>query len=148
MCTMSTSHIVLEALARRPSRSSATAIGHRYLLDGTTPELRIEAINALSRMVCDWSIAILEEAICDPTRGFLCRRYALARICGLLEQAIAEGYDRVTRAECRHLRRHAAAAIEASTKLEEPVEIDAVEILCSHLCQAIADGVLKETPDF
>jgi hypothetical protein len=148
MCTMSTSHIVLDALARKPSRSSATTIGHRFLLDGSAPALRIKAIDALSRMVCDWSIVILEEAVCDPTRGYLCRQYALSKICGLLEQAVACGYDRIGRAERRQLRREAAAAIEASTGAEKPVEIAALESLSCHLCQAIADGVLKQTPDF
>ena len=67
---------ILDALRNRPSRASAAAIGHHFVLNGAPPTLSIAGINALGEMMCDWSVAILEETINDPTRTYEVRRYA------------------------------------------------------------------------
>ena len=73
MTTLAAPMPMLAALASRPSRASAAAIGHQFILNGEAPALRMRGLDVLGNMVCDWSVAILEQAIEDPSCGFLVR---------------------------------------------------------------------------
>jgi len=139
---------VLEALMGRPSRSSAAAIGRQFVLSSSPPEARIRGLNALSGMVCDWSVAILEEAINDPSRGYLVRRYALTRLCGLVRKAIDQGYTGLIRSECDQLEFRAVMALSAEDGETGRNENLPAEDLCCHLAEAVAAGLFGELPDF
>lgn len=139
---------VLLALARRPSRSSAATIGHEFVLNGVPPALQIRGLNALAEMTCDWTVAILEEAINSPTRTCFVRHYALSMLGALLQRAIDEGYRRIGRDECRQLVRSAGVELGVRCAEGAPGEIAPVEELCNHLSQAVADGFFAELPDF
>lgn len=139
---------VLLALARRPSRSSAATIGHEFVLNGVPPALQIRGLNALADMTCDWTVAILEEAINSPTRTCFVRHYALSLLGALLQRAIDQGYRRIGRDECRQLLRAAGAELGARCAAASSDEIAPVEELCNHLSEAVAEGCFEELPDF
>jgi hypothetical protein len=101
----------------------------------------------LCEMICDWSVAILEEAINDPTRCYDVRQYAITKLGELLIEAVERGYSRITRQECFQLVSEAKARLKAG-KDDPCFEDQAVEDLCGHLSQAIADNFFGELPDF
>ena len=139
---------ILDALRNLPSRASAAAIGHHFVLNGGPPTLRIAGIDALAEMICDWSVAILEEAINDSTRADKVRSYALATVGKLLSTAIARGYGAVTKEECHQWMEEAQAEMTAHNGKSHPLEFGPVVELCSHLSQAVADGLYGQLPDF
>jgi hypothetical protein len=139
---------VLSRLRHQPSRASVAAIGHHFVLNGAPPRLRICGIDAVCDMVCDWSVAILEEAIEDPGRGRLVRRYALEKLSELVKRAVERGYGGTTPAECDRLADAARTGLFPEAEARDRVEVPAVEDLCNHLSQAVADGVFGQMPDF
>jgi hypothetical protein len=139
---------ILESLLRSPSRASAAAIGCHYVLNGVPPGLQLMGVNALARMPCDWAVAILEEAINDPTREYHVRRHAIRELGDLLCTAIGHGYANITRRQCSRLARAADRELTRQCAQGQNREIRAVEELCSHLSQALADGCLGQVPDF
>ncbi len=139
---------ILHSLVRRPSRASVAAIGHECVLNGSPPVVRIRGLEALSSMVCDWSVAILEEAINDPRRGYVVRRYAIGRLCLLVKRAVRLGYAGITMQTCHQLENEALLAIRQTADQAGRCEIESVEALCNHLSQAVADGIFPELPDF
>jgi hypothetical protein len=139
---------VLDSLIRRPSRASAAAIGHHFILNGAHPALGILGIDALASMTCDWAVAILEETISDASRGYRLRQYTLTKLGELLTDAIEHGYPAVTKRECCRLVEEARAQLEAHKYEAQSCEIQAVEHLSSHLSQAVEDGLFGQLPDF
>ena len=99
-------------------------------------------------MVCDWSVAILEEAINDPSRGYPVRKYALDKLRQLVELAIDRGYAGLSKGTCRRLARQGLLEMRSHVREGTSGDIRAVEDLCDHLSQAVADGVFPELPDF
>ena len=139
---------VLDSLVRRPSRASAAAIGHEFVLNGAQPNLRHLGLDALDKMVCDWSVAILEETIDEPTRGFHLRQHAVTKLRDLVKVAIDRGYSAINSTACHQLARAAQAELRSQVVKGQVWEIRAVEDLCDHLSQAVADGFFGELPDF
>jgi hypothetical protein len=117
-------------------------------LNDVSPELNIRGLNALGDMACDWTVALLEEAINDPSRGYSVRRHAIAKLGELLKRAIDQGYTKATKGRCRLLvgRAHVALKIQSNRGICHPIQ--EVEDLCDHLGQAVADGFLGQLPDF
>ena len=148
---MSTSTVplqVLDSLAGRPSRASVAAIGHHYVINGVPPSLRIRGLSALANMVCDWTTVILEEVITNPGRGYLVQQYALSLLADLVKRAIDQGYRRLSGGECGRLVAEARAELKCRFRSRTCGEIAAVEDLCNHLAQAVADGFFGQMPDF
>lgn len=139
---------ILGELSRRPSRASAAAIGHNFILSGASPGLRIEGIKALGQMVCDWSVAILELTICDPSRGLRTRLRAEEELGNLLKAAIARGYSRLKSDECSRLAEAARGRVLAAGQNDSLEDDPLVENLCSHVSQAVAEGCFGSLPDF
>jgi hypothetical protein len=139
---------ILGELSRRPSRASAAAIGHRFILNGASPALRIAGIRALGPMVCDWSVAILEMAICDPARGLKTRLCAVRELGSLLKEAISRGYCRLTWQGCSHLVEAACREVDTAGESVSLEDNPVVEELCGHVSQAVADGYFGTLPDF
>ena len=140
--------LILDSLRSRPSRASAAAIGHRFVLNGAPRALNLLGIDALAEMICDWSVALLEEAVNDPSRAFGTRQYAISKLGELLSTAIDRGYSHATREDGHRLVIPAKAELEAR-KDESPFrEIQAVEDLCNHVSQAVAEGIFEQLPDF
>ncbi len=139
---------VLDALMRRPSRASAASIGQHFILNGAPPALRVRGLDAIGKMPCDWTVAILEMAINERRLGHLVRRNAINKLQELLLQAIDLGYCAVTQDECRQLTEAAQEILKAQDRIGEQGEIGAVEDLCGHLSQAVADGAFEQLPDF
>jgi hypothetical protein len=112
--------------------------------------MQIQAVSALAEMVCDWSVAILEQAVSGTGHRYLVRRYALGRICELLRRAIRRGYSPISRTEVSHLECQVVHALEGppTTNKLAGVKIGALDDLCNHLSRAIADGLFEELPDF
>lgn len=137
---------ILDVLASRPSRASAAAIGIHYVLNGVPPALRVRGVDALSKMVCDWSVAILEEAITEPNRGYLVRRHALMKLRQLVETAIARGYAGISRRDCARLASECLAILGQDGGSNRAKQ--ALEDLCNHLSQAVADGHFGRLADF
>lgn len=65
--TIDDRRIVLEGLCGNPSVASAVAIGHFHVLNGTPVSTALEAFDALEEMLCDWTVAILDRALSNPT---------------------------------------------------------------------------------
>ena len=139
---------VLERLIGKPSRSSAAAIGHRFVLNGAPAELRGRGVNALCEMMCDWSAAILEMVIQDPTRGCLLRWHTLTRLSEVLERAIARGYPALSRKDCRRLAKQAWADLRRPIGAGQCQASRAAEDLCVHLSQAVEAGYFPDLSDF
>jgi len=149
MTTISTAPLqVLNALAGRPSRASAAAIGHHYVMNGVPPGLRIRGLSALADMVCDWTAVILEQVITDPGRGYLVQHHALSLLEDLVERAIDRGYRRLGLQGCGRLARAAEAELKGQFAAGADAQMQAVEDLCGHLAQAVADGLFGQIPDF
>lgn len=134
---------VLNLLTVRKSRASVAAIGHQYILADQMPQVQIKGIEALAGMVCDWSVAILEECISDPLKNYVVRRRALNCIESLLKTAVRRGYDRIGYAAIGRL-----AQTAMDTNGSNGQSCPALEGLCDHLSQAIADGHFGALPDF
>lgn len=139
---------VLRSLASRRSRSSAAAIGHNFILNGAPLPVALQAIDVLSTMVCDWTVAILDEAVSRPQANRLVRSRALTVLGKLAEEAVDRGYPRLTRADCRKLARVAQKAVNRNEGRMARNEIPAVEDLCDHLGEAVAEGIFPRLPDF
>jgi hypothetical protein len=139
---------IINSLAGRPSRASAAAIGHEFVLNGAPPRLAVRGLDALSEMVCDWTVAILEEAVNDPTRAFLIRRQALLKLRDLLAGAVDRGYPHLDRSACHHLAREAMHELDDARDSDRECEGRAIEDLADHLSQAVDEGYFKELPDF
>ena len=139
---------VFQRLARKSSRASAAAIGHRFVLNGAPAGLRLRGIDALCQMMGDWSVAILEMTVHDPTRGYSVRRHAVACLCDMVTIAIGQGYTRLTLLDCRSLGSQAQADLLGITHTSLPGEISAAVKLCNHLSQAVAEGHFPELADF
>jgi hypothetical protein len=139
---------ILDSLRHRPSRASAAAIGHGFVLNGAPPAVGMLGVDALCEMICDWSVAILEEAINDPSRNYGVRRHALERLCQLVMVSIDRGYTGIAKVTCSRLAHEAEAELKVRKGQTDFQEIQAVEDLCGHLSQAVADGVFGELPDF
>src|SRR5512146_2131814 len=139
---------VFHSLLRSPSRASAAAIGQQYVLRGASPALRMLGIDALAQMPCDWSVAILEQAIYDPSRGYNVRRHAIHKLRDLLSTAICDGYAPVSADRCQQWAQAAGRELMRQCIQGGMGENPAIEELCSHLSQAIADGHLGHLPDF
>jgi len=139
---------VLNSLVGRPSRASAAAIGHHYVMNGVPPGLRIRGLSALADMVCDWTTVILEEVITDPSRGYLVQQYAFGLLENLVKRAIDQGYRRLSPLECARLVAQARAGLKRQFTAGDSGESEAVEDLCNHLAQAVADDVFGQMPDF
>ena len=75
---------ILDSLTRRPSRASVAAIGHHFVMNGVSTELHIRGLNALGDMICDWTVALLEEGINSPRAGYSVQRHAAAKLGELL----------------------------------------------------------------
>ncbi len=150
MSVMTATMAVFQSLASKPSRASAAAIGHKYVLNGRSPVMQIQAVNSLGDMVCDWSLTILDQTINDFSLRYLVRRHALNRVCGLLRQAVDQRYSRISKSEIQQLEDEAASLLEKHPGPGEPagIEIEVVEELCDHLGQAMAEDVFEELPDF
>jgi hypothetical protein len=147
--TPTSTHVcVLHSLLRSPSRASAAAIGQRYVLSGPSPALQLLGIDALAQMPCDWAIAILEEAACDPSQAYDVRHQAIVKLQDLLNTAVRGGYPAVTPGQCHRWAGAADRELNRPQIQEGPDENPAVEELCSHLSQAVADGYLGRLPDF
>lgn len=148
MSTMAMPIPIINSLVHRPSRASAAAIGHTYVLSDAPPALRVRALYAVSKIVCDWTVAILEEAINEPQKGYLARRCALDQLIDLVEQAIDRGYQGLGNAACAQLAQEAQSCLKSQANTGEHYEIGAVEDLCDHLGTAIERGVFPAVPDF
>ena len=139
---------VLHSLFSRPSRASAAAIGHQFILGDAPPALCVRGLDALSHMVCDWSVAILEEVVGDPGRPFLVRLRTVRAMRDLLSTAIDRGYQGITSEECCQLASEAEAELKNRQAEASASEMQAVEDLASHLSEAVAEGFFEELPDF
>lgn len=139
---------VLSALTRRPSKASAAAIGINFVLNGAPPALRLRGIDALARMMCNWSVAILEETITDHSRPCLLRTYALERLGGALNDAIHRGYPRLSETDKLRLLNEARQALATIRDVTADDEIPAVTEMCNHLDEATRLGLFGELPDF
>lgn len=139
---------VLETLATKPSRASAAAVGHHYVLNGVRPKMRVRALQVLCAMPCDWTSVILESAINDEKFGYGFRRQALKQLRNLLWGAIGLGYRRLSYEKCAALDAVAVKSLSPANPGSACREIDAVDELCCHLSQAVDDGVFGELPDF
>ena len=150
MTTTAIQESVLCSLISHPSRASAAAIGHQFVLNGAPPALCLQGVEALSRMPCDWGVVILEQAVEDPSRPHSVRIQALKKLYALMRSAIARGYSYLTMPDARRL----VAEVEEHLRSqrggqeEAPNEIPALEELASHLCEAVAAGMFGELPDF
>ncbi|HOW74083.1 MAG TPA: hypothetical protein PKY77_26050 [Phycisphaerae bacterium] len=142
------SEVVLSTLAMKPSRASAAAIGHHYVLEDAPSALRLHGVDLLCGMVCDWSVALLDELINSPHADFALRQYALHRLHELLKVAMNRGYEHLSPPECRRLMTRARREIQRYCRADGHGEMWAVDELCSHLAQAVADGLFGELPDF
>lgn len=140
---------VLDSLCRLPSRASAAAIGHGFVLnDWSGPEFAMIGLDALSEMVCDWSVAIFEETINQTTLNRAVRRYALRKLHALVALAVDRDYQRISKESCCELVKQAEAEMEAQENGCPFKDIQAVEDLCNHLNEAIEGGVFERLPDF
>lgn len=146
MTALATDMTVLYSLAARPSRSSAAAIGHQYVLNNCPPQVQIKGLSALSRMICDWSVAILEEFITDPLRNYLARQYAVRLAGHVLGKAVQRGYSEIDQKAVQELVGMGIRALQPNERGDG--ENPAAEILCSHLSQAIEKGCFGLVPDF
>ncbi|MBP7935850.1 MAG: hypothetical protein KA354_14485 [Phycisphaerae bacterium] len=142
------SEVVLSTLAMKPSRASAAAIGHHYVLDNAPSRLRLRGVDLLCRMVCDWSVALLDELINSSHVDFALRQYALHRVHELLKVAMGREYEHLSPPECRRLMTRARCELQSHCSRRLGGEMSAVDELCSHLAQAVADGLFGELPDF
>jgi hypothetical protein len=139
---------VLRSLASRRSRSSAAAIGHNFILSGAPLPVALQAIDVLSTMVCDWTVAILDQAISQTEGSRVVRRHALTVLGKLAEEAVDRGYPRLARADCRKLTRRAQMELNRDEGGVAQDEIPAVENLCDCLGEAVSDGFFPRLPDF
>jgi len=98
-------------------------------------------------MPCDWAVALLEEAVCDAGLGYDVRRHAIRKLQELLRTAVHKGYEGVSPVMCERWARTADRDLTRQC-IEGGDEGPAVEALCSHLSQAVADGYLGSLPDF
>jgi hypothetical protein len=138
----------MDHLCRTPSRASVAALGHAYVLNGAPPALSLMAIDAITRMICDWTVVILEETVNDRSLHKNVRRYALNMLGALLSRAVSNGYHGLARFESRRLLLEARQVFEEQLATTGSPEIQPVEELCNHLSQAVSNGVFGELPDF
>jgi hypothetical protein len=139
---------VFDAMKNRPSRASVAAIGQRCVLDGAAPAAAALGLDALSKMMCDWSVGILEEAINGPNCAYCVRRLATSTLGELVLKAIRHGYRGISEPRCRSLIAQAQAVLSVQESEGAVGRIPAVGYLCDHLKQAVADGVFGALPDF
>ncbi len=139
---------VLDALKNQPSRASAAAIGQNFVLNGAPPSAGILGLDILADMMCDWSVAILEEAIADPTRSSRVRRHAITKLREALTKAIRRGYPAISEACCWSLASQAMLALQEQNRQGCPDQLPGVEDLCDHLSQAVEQGYFASLPDF
>jgi hypothetical protein len=139
---------VLNTLAAKPSRASAAAVGHHYVLNGVPPAMRVRGLRVLCEMPCDWTSVILESAIKDETLEYRFRRQALTQLQNLLWRAIRMGYRNLSHGQCAALTGLAVKSLPRESPGSASDGIDAVEELCCHLAQAVDDGLFGELPDF
>lgn len=138
---------ILHSLTQRPSRSSAAAIGVKFVLNGQPAALRMRGIDALAHMVCDWSAAIFDEAIHDPSRGYLVRRHALKRLTELLSDAVQRGYHGLDARKLESLEERAREWLLCSRSGIDREGVATTE-LCNHLSQAVEQGFFGSLQDF
>jgi len=136
---------VLHSLTSHRSRASAVAVGHHFVLNGVPPVVQMKGIEALSNMVCDWAVAILEEFITDPLRNYLVRKQATRQVSDLVIKAIERGYRGISRDGADQL---TAQALEALSQEGTANREEAVERLCGHLSRAVEEGCFGSLPDF
>ncbi|HOW69711.1 MAG TPA: hypothetical protein PKY77_03845 [Phycisphaerae bacterium] len=148
MVASASAEVVLSTLAMKPSRASAAAIGHHYVLDGAPSAIRLRGVDLLCGMVCDWSVALLDELISSPHADYVLRQYALHRVHGLLRVAMSRGYANLGPPECRRLMTRARRELQHYCIRVGQPGMPAVDALCSHLGQAVADGLFGDLPDF
>ena len=137
--------MILQNLRARPSVASAIAIGHFHVLNGAPISIALEGLDAMAEMPCDWTVAILERVMRDPTRRPVVRRRAVSKVRSLLFEAVNRGYSRVSRGQIRDMARDACRAVEVNGSDEEDVPV--IDDLCSHLDQAIVDGLFDTIPN-
>lgn len=139
---------VFEKLAGNPSRSSAAALGQHFVHNGAPLRLQFRGVDALCGMTCDWSVAILEIIVEDPSRDARLRRYALLRLCQMLDDAIERGYRGVSRFERMELAEEVRKAFRDPFKTGE--ELDSRELLDlgSYLLEAAEQGFFPPLADF
>jgi hypothetical protein len=109
--------------------------------------LQLQGIDALARMVCDWGVAILDEAIHDPSRVHLVRRHALRQIGNLVAEAIRRGYrgiDGRTLVVLQDEAHRRLMQVDGGMDREEPAATD----LCNHLSRAIEEGYFGQLQEF
>ena len=148
MTTLKMDESFLYALGHKRCRGTVAGIGHRFILNGSPPRLAIQGIDVIGGMMCDWTVAILEEAIDTPGRHPQVRFHALEKLAEILLHAIQRGYSRVTPKGVRQLASESKKALEDRLKGTHQGDIQAVEDLCNHLSEAIDDGVFVPLPDF
>lgn len=134
---------ILSSLESRRSRASAAAIGHRYALSNVPPAVQIRAIAALREMVCDWSVAILEQLVENAEANPMVRLRALRTMADLLLIAVDRGYREISRAGVAEKLRQAGTNLDTSTE-----ECPATTDLACHLAAAIENGFFESLPDF
>ena len=139
---------VLDALTCRPSRASAAAIGQRFVLNRASPALAVRGLDALGDMLCEWTVAILDQAIHDSSRLPMVRQHALAKLCVLLNAALQRGYTKLDRQGFFRLMGEAQRSVEDGKRNVDAETIPAVEELCNHLSEAVSDGVFGQLPDY
>ena len=145
MTSLAMSFMILNALRSRPSRASAAAIGHRFVLSEPPPLLARLAMDALANMPCDWSIAILEEIVNAKEKKKHIRRYAIHKLSEVLARAIEQGYPGINRKAARSLFRRAKARLSSDFEAAENPD---VEEMCNHIGEALDRGMFKRLPDF
>ena len=148
MTTLNMDETILRSMGRRSSVGSVTGIAHKFILNGAPRRLAILGIDVIGEMMCDWTVAILEEAINDPSRPPQVRFHALEKLVESLLHAIQRGYARVTPEGVRRLASESKKALEERLKGIYQADIQAVEDLCNHLSEAVDDGVFAPLPDF
>ncbi len=139
---------ILISLRDRPSRASAAAIGHGFVLNGAPGAFRIRGLDALTGMMCDWAVAIFDEAITGAKQPVHVRRHGIGILHRLVSEAIAKGYRGAQLEEVQCLYHDALTFTRGCGDAAKSVSRQAVEDLCNHLSQAVADGCFGRLPDF
>ena len=147
MSTYTMSHPVLSSLVRLPSRASAAAIGLHYLLPERPQTIRLQAIDAVCDMVCDWTAALLDQVISDPRCALPVRRHALKKLILLLWRGIHAGYQGMTVSHLNQLAAEAQDQLERGA-LQTQGLTSVLDDLCNHLSSAVERGAFRQLPDF
>jgi len=133
---------------RRPSRASVAAIGINYVLNSAPPALRMLGLDAVASMACDWSVAILEQAVTAQRAGPRVRRHALLKLRELLEEAMAHGYRHLSPQALESLMARAQPILNGDVPLRQTTAAQAVEDICNHASQAVEQGCFGRLSDF